>query len=265
MEAVLNHLRTFRSQLENRATEQAWYELQQPQEKFTASYAQPKIIFPDIASDLRFAYDSKGAFFSNTAYCIANDSHYLLGILNSAVVRYFYVYLSAQIRGGYLRFWTQYVEQIPIPAAPQSERTAIERLPQSGLMESVLVLQGRAIASDKLRQVQKLVASHPQWSRYRLSRELCALWQWRAPNGQLKDMAARTLLLKLAERGHLDLPAKRRLSPNRMLHKQLRPVSHECQPIADPLAALRPLAVTELSQRPEGLARHGCEERVGRG
>jgi adenine-specific DNA-methyltransferase len=128
LEAVLNHLRPFRSQLENRATEQAWYELQQPQEKFTASYARPKIIFPDIASDLRFAYDPKGAFFSNTAYCIANDSRYLLGILNSAVVRYFYVYLSAQIRGGYLRFWTQYVEQIPIPAAPQPERANIERL-----------------------------------------------------------------------------------------------------------------------------------------
>jgi hypothetical protein len=128
MEAVLRHLGPFRNQLENRATEQAWYELQQPQEKFTAAYGRPKIIFPDIASDLRFAYDPKGAFFSNTAYCIASDSRYLLGILNSAAVQYFYVYLSAQIRGGYLRFWTQYVEQIPIPAAPLPERTAIEKL-----------------------------------------------------------------------------------------------------------------------------------------
>jgi len=52
-------------------------------------------------------------------------------------------------------------------------------------------------------------------------------------------MAARTLLLKLEQRGYLRLPAKRRASPNRMLHKQVRPVAHTREPIHDPLVALR--------------------------
>ena len=63
LDAALDHLRPFRKQLEGRATEQAWYELQQPQEKFTTAYAQPKIIFPDIANDLRFALDNEGRVF----------------------------------------------------------------------------------------------------------------------------------------------------------------------------------------------------------
>lgn len=67
-------------------------------------------------------------------------------------------------------------------------------------------------------------------------------------------MAARTLLLKLEQRGHIRLPQKRRSSPNRMLHKQLEPVAHTNQLINDPLAQLRPLELTELSQCPEGLA-----------
>jgi hypothetical protein len=133
LDAVLEHLRPFRKQLESRATDQNWYELQQPQEKFVKAYERPKIIFPDIAKTLRFAFDSKGTFFSNTAYCIASDDLYLLGVLNSSAVQYFYIYLSAQIRGGYVRLWTQYVEQIPIPNAPTEERIAISKLVQKCL------------------------------------------------------------------------------------------------------------------------------------
>jgi hypothetical protein len=125
---------------------------------------------------------------------------------------------------------------------------------QSGAVESLFVLQGRAISWVELQQVQHLLESHPDWSRYRLSRQLCSLWNWRAPNGQLKDMAARTLLLKLEQRGYIRLPQKRRPSPNRMLHKQLQPVAHVSQPITESLGQLRPLQIKELSQWPDGLA-----------
>jgi hypothetical protein len=121
-------------------------------------------------------------------------------------------------------------------------------------VQNAVILQGRKIGCVELQQVQHLLETHPEWSRYRLSRELCLLWNWRAPNGQLKDMAARTLLLKLEQRGQLCLPPKRRSSPNRMLHKQLEPVTHTTQPITEPLARLRPLQILELSQWPEGLA-----------
>ena len=120
-------------------------------------------------------------------------------------------------------------------------------------MESTLILQGRSVGPTQLQQVQHLLECHPEWSRYRLSRELCLLWDWRAPNGPLKDMAARALLLKLEERGHICLPEKRRPSPNRMLHKQLQPVTHADQPIHEPLAELRPVLVKELSQCSKGL------------
>jgi hypothetical protein len=66
-------------------------------------------------------------------------------------------------------------------------------------------------------------------------------------------MAARTLLLKLEQRGQLRLPPKRQPSPNRMRHKQVRPVAHVREPIGGPLAQLTPLEVLELSQRPDQL------------
>ena len=121
-------------------------------------------------------------------------------------------------------------------------------------MEQSFVLQGRVIGDAELGQVRHLLRSHAEWSRYRLSRELCSLWKWLAPNGQMQDMAARSLLLKLEQRGLLVLPPKRCASPNRMLHKKLRPVDHGQEPISEALASLMPLEVAELSQRPGDLA-----------
>jgi len=63
-----------------------------------------------------------------------------------------------------------------------------------------MVMQGRELGTAELTQIRTLIGTQPGWSRYRLSRELCLLWDWRTATGQMKDMAARTLLLKLEER-----------------------------------------------------------------
>lgn len=117
-------------------------------------------------------------------------------------------------------------------------------------METNCVMQGRAIGPAELEQVRSLLATHPDWSRYRLSCELCQVWDWRNHVGQIKDMAARSLLLKLEERGWVALPARRRLSPNRMRHKQIRRLSHPTEPITGWLSQLQPLQIQELSQQP---------------
>lgn len=106
--------------------------------------------------------------------------------------------------------------------------------------------------------IGNLVAQNPAASRYKLSRLLCQVWDWRDPKGQLKDMAARSLLLKLSERGWITLPAKRRESPNRMRHKAVRWVEHDRVPIASSLAELIPLQVRELSRSPEDLPLFEC-------
>ena len=106
--------------------------------------------------------------------------------------------------------------------------------------------------------IGNLVAQNPAASRYKLSRLLCQVWDWRDPKGQLKDMAARSLLLKLSERGWITLPAKRRESPNRMRHKTVGWVEHDRDPIASSLAELIPLQVRELSRYPEDLPLFEC-------
>jgi hypothetical protein len=100
-----------------------------------------------------------------------------------------------------------------------------------------------------LDQIRHLLASHPDWSRRRLSVELATLWHWCNGAGQLKDMAARTLMLKLEQRGWLELPPRRTTPSNRMRHKRLpQPSLAVAQaPVRGPLKELLPLLLSECS------------------
>lgn len=117
-------------------------------------------------------------------------------------------------------------------------------------MNETFRLQGRNVGPVELGQVREMIAGHAEWTRFRISRELALLWNWRSASGQLKDMAARTLLLKLEERGFIRLPARRRASPNRMRHKQVPALDPNVsqEPIRSALANLLPLEVREVSR-----------------
>ena len=116
-------------------------------------------------------------------------------------------------------------------------------------MHEPSLIQGRHIAATDLEQVRHLLAAHPDWSRRRLSQHLATLWNWRNPVGQLKDMAARTLLLKLEQRGWIALPPRRQVPSNRMRHKRMPPLQvlvPESPLLAD-LGTLLPLEISEVS------------------
>jgi hypothetical protein len=71
------------------------------------------------------------------------------------------------------------------------------------------VIQGRLIGAEEVAAIARLIEGHPRWSRWRLSRVLAEQWDWRNAAGQLKDMAVRTLLLKLHQRQLIRLPERR--------------------------------------------------------
>jgi hypothetical protein len=106
------------------------------------------------------------------------------------------------------------------------------------------IVQGRRISCVELAEIRALIEENPLWSRWRLSRVLAQKWQWHAASGELKDMAARTLLLKLQERGHIVLPERRRTSAVR--GTQFNPDLFDAlapEPIIADLSSLRPLRI----------------------
>ena len=69
-----------------------------------------------------------------------------------------------------------------------------------------MTLQGREVTKDNIELIRRLIEADPSRNRTWLSKELCLLWDWRAANGKIKDMACRTLLfLKLELQSHITL------------------------------------------------------------
>lgn len=111
-------------------------------------------------------------------------------------------------------------------------------------MISERVIQGRSIGEAEIGLIRSLLSHKPDWHRTRLSRELCTYWNWRNASGQMKDMACRSLLLKLEQRGYFKLPPRKRTPVNHLRNLKIEDVEHDTTPIEEPLVNLRPVSVS---------------------
>jgi adenine-specific DNA-methyltransferase len=108
--------------------------------QYWADFNQPKIIYPDIYEHQSFMLDVNQYYAGNTCYFIPTDEYWLCGLLNSSVVEWFYSQISNKVRGGYLRAFTSYIKQIPIPETSASEQKAI-----SALVKKCLEAKGHGV------------------------------------------------------------------------------------------------------------------------
>ncbi len=111
--AIYQYLSAHEDKLKKRDDQgQFWWELRSC--AYYQEFEGPKIIYPDIAQHPKFLLDESGSFSSNTTYFIPVTDMQLLGLLNSKLVWWFYGTITASIRGGFVRYFSQYMEQIPI-------------------------------------------------------------------------------------------------------------------------------------------------------
>lgn len=96
-------------------------------------FSKPKILYPDIYQHQSFVWDDEGYFAANTCYFIATKQKWITGLLNSQAVEWLYGCISNRVRGGYLRAFTDYIQEIPIPPV-----TAAEQAELSGMVERVI-------------------------------------------------------------------------------------------------------------------------------
>lgn len=109
------------------------------------------------------------------------------------------------------------------------------------------MVQGRQLETADIVRIRQLVSENPTWSRRRLSEVIAQEWGWRNGSGQLKDMAARTMLLKLDARGLIELPPRRRTPPIRMAQGRISRRDWDTTPVARTLRQLGPLTIQEIS------------------
>ena len=128
--AIRNHLIWFRGDLENRATAHLhpWYEFQQPQEGIYHEFDHPKIVWPDIAREVRFAHDTSKSYLDMTCFSIPISSTWMLAVMNSALVEFLLCQITSSLRGGFLRPKRQYMTRLPIVTPDTAAQAELEAL-----------------------------------------------------------------------------------------------------------------------------------------
>jgi hypothetical protein len=114
-------------------------------------------------------------------------------------------------------------------------------------MDEVLRHRGRSVSSEDVEGIKQLIASNPGASRRDLSKRLCEKWNWRQPNGELRGMVCRGLMLALDRAGYIELPPVRYKPPNPFLEKRHRDVIEiDESPIECPLSELGALEMRQV-------------------
>lgn len=118
-------------------------------------------------------------------------------------------------------------------------------------MEALLTYRGKRITAEDVAFIRQLIDQNPGDSRWVLSKKLCQAWDWRQPNGALRDMVCRGLMLALDRAGHIQLPARRRTPLNPLVQrKKPFPVAIEPHPLQGPLAEILPLEIHQVRRTP---------------
>ncbi len=125
--AIKKHLKKYSDVLQKRSGKREWYELSVAPAN-TDRFAQPKCLYPNMASETAFAFDNEGYYVGSPAYLLPTPELWLLGVLNTKAVSWFYARTAPQIRGPSLKFIPRYVSQIPIPNIEPEQKALIHKL-----------------------------------------------------------------------------------------------------------------------------------------
>lgn len=112
--AIRDWLLPFKEQLENRATKQEWFELQQAQEAYAPHFEGTKVLYPEFCNVPQFQLEN-GHFTNNKCYFISSKEAWLAAFLNSKVAWFTITGNSVPVRGGFHQMHSQFVEQVVIP------------------------------------------------------------------------------------------------------------------------------------------------------
>lgn len=126
--AIRDWLLPFKPELEKRATKQEWWELQQAQLAYQPKFAKPKIIYLDIANSSPFGVDHSGAFIDCTIFMVEEAEPWFAAFLNSKITWFFLKGLTPELRGGFARLKSRFLETIPIPKISGSEHKKLAAL-----------------------------------------------------------------------------------------------------------------------------------------
>jgi len=128
-----------------------WFAFGYP--KSMTLFQHPKIVVPDYNNVASFTFDDGGHFYKTGYGIILLDGVkesplYMLGLLNTKLLFQYLLQVGTTLRGGYVRFWTQFIERLPIRTINFDDPTDVVRHDKMvTLVERMLALQRKLAAA----------------------------------------------------------------------------------------------------------------------
>jgi hypothetical protein len=118
-------------------------------------------------------------------------------------------------------------------------------------MNEAIRYRGKVFGSREIDEIREVIATHRERSRWFISRELCRKWDWTQPNGVLKDMICRGLLVRLEAQGLIELPPRGKIPPYHLSpHKKPATVQVDQTSMEGKLSDLRPIELLQVRRTP---------------
>ena len=118
-------------------------------------------------------------------------------------------------------------------------------------MNEAIRYRGKVFGSREIDEIREFIGAHRERSRWFISRELCRKWGWIQPNGVLKDILCRGLLLRLEAQGLIELPPSGKIPPYHLTpSKKPATVKVDQTPIESKLSDLRPIELLQVRKTP---------------
>lgn len=144
--AVYQYLLKFKDRLSARNKTETgiryeWYALQRCAATYHAEFEKPKIVWGNLATKPKFAFDKQGYYISAPANLIPTNDLFLFSMLNSSICQWLISLQAATRSGGFLEYKPMYVGQLPIATPSPTHRADIE-----SLVQKCLDAKGKGIA-----------------------------------------------------------------------------------------------------------------------
>ena len=113
-----------------------------------------------------------------------------------------------------------------------------------------ITIRKRTIAEADLALIQAIVQKYWNNGRTQISEILCKKWNWVQPNGCLKDMACRELLLTLNRKGLITLPPRFNSANNDKRNRYIPVIETDQTPLQGNLSDLPPVILKLVRNTP---------------
>lgn len=106
------------------------------------------------------------------------------------------------------------------------------------------------VTNELIKNINDVIKENPSWNRSKISQFLCEQWDWRMPNGQVKDISCRDMLRSLDKSGKIKLPKAIKVPKNSSSkNKYIQTFLHDETPVETKLSALQPLRIEAVEEK----------------